>query len=112
MSLPFACPAGLTALPALRVSVRAVGHPRRLRRGHSTKPYWTDQTALNRNTAQPDLPRPAWTAENRRLAVITGAIKWGDANFAFVQVRRLRAHTPWPPPQYLLDSGAQRQSGC
>src|SRR4029450_6852763 len=35
MSLPFACPAGLTALPALRASVRAVGHPRRLLRGHS-----------------------------------------------------------------------------
>ena len=30
--------------------------------------------------------------------VITGAIKWGDANFAFAQLRRLRAHTPWPPP--------------
>jgi predicted AAA+ superfamily ATPase len=30
--------------------------------------------------------------------VITGAIKWGDANFAFVQLRRLRGHTPWPPP--------------
>jgi hypothetical protein len=30
--------------------------------------------------------------------VITGAIKWGDANFAFVHLRRLRGHTPWPPP--------------
>jgi hypothetical protein len=30
-------------------------------------------------------------------AVITGAIKWGDANFAFAQLRRLRVHTPWPP---------------
>jgi hypothetical protein len=29
---------------------------------------------------------------------ITGAIKWGDANFAFPQLRRLRAHTLWPPP--------------
>ena len=32
------------------------------------------------------------------LGVITGAIKWGDANFAFVQLRRLRGHTLWPPP--------------
>ena len=75
MSLPFACPAGLTALPALRASVRAVGHlaacfvvilaviPPSL-----TGP---NQTALNRNTAQPDLPRPDWTVENRRLAVIS-----------------------------------------
>jgi hypothetical protein len=31
-------------------------------------------------------------------SLITGAIKWGDANFAFAQLRRLRAHTPWPPP--------------
>jgi hypothetical protein len=31
-------------------------------------------------------------------ALITGAIKWGDANFVFEQLRRLRAHTPWPPP--------------
>jgi hypothetical protein len=30
--------------------------------------------------------------------IITGAIKWGDANFAFAQVRRLRAHIPWSPP--------------
>jgi hypothetical protein len=29
---------------------------------------------------------------------ITGAIKWGDANFAFPQLRRLRGHTLWPPP--------------
>ena len=29
---------------------------------------------------------------------ITGAIKWGEANSAFAQLRRLRAHTPWPPP--------------
>jgi hypothetical protein len=27
-----------------------------------------------------------------------GGIKWGDANFVFEQLRRLRAHTPWPPP--------------
>jgi hypothetical protein len=33
-----------------------------------------------------------------RLAYITGAIKWGDANFAFLQLRRLSGHTPWPPP--------------
>jgi WhiB family transcriptional regulator, redox-sensing transcriptional regulator len=32
------------------------------------------------------------------VGIITGAIKWGDANFAFAQLRRLRAHTPWPPP--------------
>jgi hypothetical protein len=31
-------------------------------------------------------------------AVITGAIKWSDANFAFVQVRRLTSHTPWLSP--------------
>jgi protein gp37 len=30
--------------------------------------------------------------------VITGAIKWGDANFAFRQLRRLSGHTLWPPP--------------
>jgi transcriptional regulator with XRE-family HTH domain len=35
----------------------------------------------------------------RMLAsVITGAIKWGDAIFASVQVRRLDGHTLWPPP--------------
>jgi hypothetical protein len=33
-----------------------------------------------------------------KRALITGAIKWGDANFAFPQVRRLRRHTLWPPP--------------
>jgi hypothetical protein len=32
------------------------------------------------------------------LILITGAIKWGDANFAFAQLRGLRVHTPWPPP--------------
>jgi hypothetical protein len=31
-------------------------------------------------------------------ALITGAIKWGDANFALVQLRRLRGHTLWLPP--------------
>jgi beta-phosphoglucomutase-like phosphatase (HAD superfamily) len=30
-----------------------------------------NQTALTRIPAQPDLPRPDWTAENRRLAVIS-----------------------------------------
>jgi hypothetical protein len=29
---------------------------------------------------------------------ITGAIKWGDANFAFPQLRGLSGQTPWPPP--------------
>jgi hypothetical protein len=29
--------------------------------------------------------------------IITGAIKWGDANFVFPQLRRLRGHTLWPP---------------
>ena len=29
--------------------------------------------------------------------VITGAIKWVDANFAFPQLRRLSGHTPWLP---------------
>jgi hypothetical protein len=29
---------------------------------------------------------------------ITGAIKWSDANFAFVQANRLRSHTLWPSP--------------
>jgi len=29
---------------------------------------------------------------------ITGVIKWGDVNFAFAQVRRLRDHIPWSPP--------------
>jgi hypothetical protein len=33
-----------------------------------------------------------------RRWIITGAIKWGDANFAFAQLRRLITHTPWPPP--------------
>ena len=56
------------------------------------------QTGLNRIAAQPDLARTEWTVEARRPAVITGASKWGDANFAFPQLRRLRAHTPWPPP--------------
>jgi hypothetical protein len=31
-------------------------------------------------------------------SIITGAIKWRDANFAFAQLRRQRTHTPWPPP--------------
>jgi hypothetical protein len=30
--------------------------------------------------------------------LITGAIKWGDANFAFVHVSALTGHTLWPPP--------------
>jgi hypothetical protein len=30
--------------------------------------------------------------------VITGAIKWSDAIYAFAQVRRLRAHTLWLSP--------------
>ena len=38
------------------------------------------------------LKGPMWTlTEGRRyLGDITGAIKWGDTNFAFVQLRRLR----------------------
>src|SRR5215216_7095631 len=59
-----------------------------------TAPNWT---ALARIQAQPDLPGPVWTVETRRLAVITGAIKWGDANFALAQLRHLRGHTLWPP---------------
>jgi hypothetical protein len=31
-------------------------------------------------------------------AIITEAIKRGDANFAFPQLRHLRGHTLWPPP--------------
>jgi hypothetical protein len=34
-------------------------------------PTAPNQTALTRTTAQPDLPRPSWTVENRRLAVIS-----------------------------------------
>jgi hypothetical protein len=34
----------------------------------------------------------------RTAVVITGAIKWGDTNFTFAQLRRLRDHTLWPPP--------------
>jgi hypothetical protein len=30
-----------------------------------------NQTGLTRNAAQPDLARPNWTVENRRLAVIS-----------------------------------------
>ena len=30
------------------------------------------------------------------IEVITGAIKWSDANFAFPQLRRLMGHTVWP----------------
>jgi hypothetical protein len=30
-----------------------------------------NQTALNRNAAQPDLPRPYWTVDSRRWAVIS-----------------------------------------
>jgi hypothetical protein len=30
--------------------------------------------------------------------VITGAIKWGDAIFLFVQLRRVGDHSLWPPP--------------
>jgi hypothetical protein len=37
-------------------------------------------------------------AKSGLSALITGAIKWGDADFAFLQLRRLRAHTLWPPP--------------
>jgi sensor domain CHASE-containing protein len=36
--------------------------------------------------------------DDRFQGVITGAFKWGDAIFAFVQVRWLRTHTPWPSP--------------
>jgi hypothetical protein len=32
------------------------------------------------------------------LYLSTGAIKWSDANFAFVQVRRLSSHTLWLSP--------------
>jgi len=31
-------------------------------------------------------------------SVTTGAIKWGDANSAFAQLRRLSGHTLWPSP--------------
>jgi hypothetical protein len=31
-------------------------------------------------------------------AIYHGAIKWSDANFTFVQVRRLRGHTLWSAP--------------
>jgi hypothetical protein len=30
-----------------------------------------NQTSLTRNAAQPDLTRPCWTVETRRLAVIS-----------------------------------------
>jgi undecaprenyl pyrophosphate phosphatase UppP len=30
--------------------------------------------------------------------ITTGAIKWGDANSAFAQLRRLSGHTLWPSP--------------
>jgi hypothetical protein len=41
-----------------------------------------------------------WTRIERVPAdrLITEAIKWGDANFAFAQLRRQRTHTSWPPP--------------
>jgi hypothetical protein len=57
----------LPALPAIRVTPQ---HPRRvLSRSFwrsSTSHYWTEpHAALKRNTAQPDLPRPDWTVENR-----------------------------------------------
>jgi hypothetical protein len=39
-----------------------------------------------------------WAFLDKTFGLITGAIKWGDANFAFVQLRCLRGHTPWPPP--------------
>jgi hypothetical protein len=39
---------------------------------------------------RPDAPAPG--------SVITGAIKWSDAIFASVQVRRVRAHTLWLSP--------------
>jgi hypothetical protein len=44
--------------------------------------------------------RPIVISESprQRIAVITGAIKWGDANFALPQLKRLSGHTPWPPP--------------
>jgi RNA polymerase sigma-70 factor, ECF subfamily len=48
-----------------------------------------------------DAVQEAWLRPTTCAAtggIITGAIKWGDANFAFGQLRRLRAHTPWPPP--------------
>ena len=32
------------------------------------------------------------------IDVTTGAIKWGDANSAFAQLRRLSGHTLWPSP--------------
>jgi hypothetical protein len=37
-----------------------------------------NQTALTRNATKPDLPRPYWTVETRRWAVITGAAKESD----------------------------------
>jgi hypothetical protein len=45
-----------------------------------------------RATGDPAPPR------GERPALITGAIKWGDAIFASVQVRGASAHTLWPPP--------------
>jgi hypothetical protein len=39
-----------------------------------------------------------WPGDLVHLDVITGAIKWGDVDFAFRQLRRLSGHTPWRPP--------------
>ena len=49
------------------------------------------------------LPTVGGDLQERRVAqrygrIITGAIKWSDANFALVQVRGLRSHTLWPSP--------------
>jgi hypothetical protein len=45
-----------------------------------------NQTGLTRIAAQPELPRPNWAGLSGRLAVITGAIKWGDDISASVLV--------------------------
>ena len=64
-------------------------------------PRRPSQDLILRSTAFTTSPRSARLAKGIRSPVraslITGAIKWGDANFAFPQLRRLSGHTPWPP---------------
>jgi hypothetical protein len=64
------------------------------------------QRALPRESlAWPGMPELIPRGGPGHAGLITGAIKWGDANFAFPQLRRLRGQHPLAAP---VVSGIER----
>jgi AAA domain len=81
------------------VVLYAYEHPEGVRRGDVAKALKIEPTVAGVYLARAvDSGRLRRAERGLYTSVITEAIKWGDANFAFAQLRRQRTHTPWPPP--------------